>query len=306
MLKDQTKVAVIDLGTNTFHLVIFQKKDGEVLEIYRKRHHVFLSESGIETIGDESIHRAHIAIMDFQTSLNLHNPNTTKIIGTEALRVASNGPSLSNFIKSKLNSEVEIISGEREAELIAKGVMWELGETINNAMIMDIGGGSVEFIHIVNNQIQWLNSFPIGVGVLYNNVKHSEPIQTSEIEKLDLYIASKTTKLIDYLKINQVENLIGSSGSFEIIPAVKEEKYPPEINKSVYSIEDFHDIYEKLVHAPLEERLKIKGLPPVRAQLIVVAFVLMDWLIKKANVSKLNISKYAVKEGLVAETLELL
>ena len=302
MQVENNRISVIDLGTNTFHIVIFEKnQDNQIIEIYRKRHHVFLSEEGIQKIGSSSLKRARIAIVDFKKSLEKFQPSTLQIIGTAALRRASNGPDLKSFIETTLDSDVQVISGKREAELIAKGVLWEFNKPINNALIMDIGGGSVEFIHIVDNTIQWLQSFPIGVGVLYNENQHSEPITKTDKANLINYIESKAKSLLSYLENKKIELLFGASGSFELIPSITEGNYPPKIEKKNISISEFIEIRDRILSSSMEERLRIKGLPPVRAQLIVVAFILMDWILLRTNIQDIRISKFAVKEGLVSE-----
>lgn len=296
-------IAVIDLGTNTFHLVLFKRTGNQIIEIYRKRYHVFLSQGGIETIEESSIVRAKEAIEHFRKTLKTYLPDKTLIIGTEALRVASNGPDLANFIEGSLNAKVEIISGEREATLIAKGVQWESKDPINNALIMDIGGGSVEFIHIENQEIKWLQSYPVGVGVLHNRFNHEEPILSSEIIEIEAFLESSCLSLSNYLKTAHVNYLIGASGSFELIPAIKQGIYPPESIDNDIELTDFWNIHERILHSSLPSRLKMNGLPNERASLIVVAFILMAWIVKKMPAKKLKISKYAVKEGLVAEEL---
>ena len=299
------KISVIDLGTNTFHIVIFEKStEGQITEIHRKRHHVFLSEGGIQKIGEPSLERAKTAILDFQLSIKKFDPDSIQIVGTAALRRASNGPNLKLYIENTLKTEVQVISGKREAELIAKGVQWEYNKPIKNALIMDIGGGSVEFIHIVNNSIQWLQSFPIGVGVLYSENKYSEPILPSEKATIVQYIEEKSEELLTYLETQKLELLFGASGSFELIPSIIEGNYPPKIKNNHISLTDFIKIRDRILSSTLEERLKIKGLPPVRAQLIVVAFILMDWILLRTNIQDIRISKYAVKEGLVCELFE--
>lgn len=299
------KVSVIDLGTNTFHIVIFRRDEsGRIEEIYRKRHHIFLSENGISEIGKSAMQRAKEAILDFGITLREFQPDTLQIVGTAALRRASNGPMLKGFIEKTLATEVMVISGQREAELIAKGVQWELDSIIDNAMIMDIGGGSVEFIHVRNNNIQWLQSFPIGVGELYNASIYSDPITSLDLEKINRFIISKTQELIDYLATSDIPHLIGSSGSFELIPSIKEGIYPPTLNDNRVTLEDFERIKTRLFSASEIEREQIKGLPPVRAKLVVVAFVLMDWYIRQSKTMEISISKYAVKEGLVAEIMQ--
>lgn len=303
MSQDPIKIAVIDLGTNTFHTVIFKQIAGEIKEIYRKRHHVFLFANSVNDISQSAFERIKIAIEDFKIALEHYQPTMVKIIGTEALRIASNGKEISNYIEQSLNCEVEIISGEREAELITKGVVWEFEGNIENTIIMDIGGGSVEFIHYQNKKIQWMKSFPIGVGILFNAAKHSEPIKLSEIQKLEAFIENKTGELLEYLKGQNIDTLVGCSGSFELIPSIQEGAYPPFINKIDIELAEFYKIHKLLIHASIEERQQIKGLPPVRAQLVIVAFVLMHWFIKKSNVKQIKISKYAVKEGLASEYL---
>ena len=300
------KVAVVDLGSNTFHAVIFEKKKtGEILEVYRKRHHVFLSKNGIETIMQESIDRAHIAIEDFQKNFEIHNPDEIYIVGTEALRKASNGKSLASYIENKLHATVDIISGKREAELIAKGVMWQMDKPIKEALIMDIGGGSVEFIHIINNQVAWMHSFPVGIGVLYNKFPHQEPISSNEKTAIIQFLEIELLQLISYLGDKSIPTLIGASGSFELIPAIIEGQYPPEIGRSSILLNEFHEINNRILKLDMEERLHTKGLPPVRAKLVVVAFVIMEWIVQTLKCEEILVSKYAVKEGLIAEKLEI-
>lgn len=298
------KAAAIDLGSNTFHLVIFEKRPtGDLIELYRKRHHVFLSQGGVEKISDASWARAQKAITDFKRTLGEIPVHKLGIIGTAALRKASNGRELKSYIERELKEEVQVISGKREAELIAKGVLWELKEKAHNGIIMDIGGGSVEFIHLDNGQVKWLQSFPLGVGVLHNQFPHKEPISNSTIINIKDYIIQGANELLDYVSDKSISHLIGCSGSFEIIPAIKEGTYPPKESYEHITLDDFHSIKQRLFKMNLEERKELAGLPPVRAELIVVAFILMDLLIEKLAIKDISISKYAVKEGLISEML---
>jgi len=290
------------LGTNTFHLVVFEEQQGEITEIYRKRHHVFLSEGGINIIGPAAMTRAKDAINDFVQALEKWQP-TLRIVGTEALRKASNGNALRVWIEEQIGTSVSLISGEREAELIAKGVMWEWRRTMDNALIMDIGGGSVEFIHVVDNVIVWKGSFPVGVGVLHHFSAHEEPISTSDKAKIVGYIESHCVALVDYLSKVQIDQFIGASGSFELIPSIKQGRYPATLDNTTVPLHHFHEIKDQIYRSDLQERLTIKGLPPVRAELIVVAFVLMEWALMLAPTETIHISKYAVKEGIISELL---
>ncbi len=301
---EESRAAAIDLGSNTFHLVIFAKSaNKEIKEIYRKRHHVFLSRGGVNKIQQESLGRAQKAIADFKQTLIEIPVSKIEIIGTAALRKASNGKELKAHIEAELNTPVQVISGEREAELISKGVLWELKEKAHEGIIMDIGGGSVEFIHLSKGKAQWLKSFPIGVGVLHSEYPHEEPISIHTIDAIKNYITVQVSDLLDYVKDKKIDHLIGCSGSFEIIPAIKEGKYPPVNSFDNITLEDFQKIKSLVFELSLEKRKEVKGLPPVRAELIVVALILMDYIIERLSISSISISKYAVKEGLISEML---
>ena len=123
------------------------------------------------------------------------------------------------------------------------------------------------------------------------------------VHKIKNFILEEAKELLDYISEKSITHLIGCSGSFEIIPAIKEGKYPPIKSFENISIDDFHSIKNQLFRMDIEERKQLNGLPPVRAELIVVAFVLMDFLIEKLGVESISISKYAVKEGLISELL---
>jgi len=117
------KLAIIDLGTNTFHLLLVESSKCKIgFEVlHRERHYVLLAEGGIDTISDSSMQRAKSAIDAFQNVLSNYKDIELVIVGTEALRVATNGNLINIYIKEHLSSVLHIISGNREAELIFKG-----------------------------------------------------------------------------------------------------------------------------------------------------------------------------------------
>ena len=138
--------AVIDLGTNTAHLLIAQKNDKSFEVLFKKRHYVFLAEQGIERITSEAADRLFEALDDFHQKIEECDSGHVIITGTEAFRMAENGFEILDKITAEYGWQVQIISGDREAELIYKGVKSIIDIRIGNYVMMDIGGGSVEFI----------------------------------------------------------------------------------------------------------------------------------------------------------------
>ncbi len=141
------RYAVIDLGTNTFHLLIAEKqKNHRFKELHRQRFFVKLAEEGIETIGAEPVKRGMQALKVFREIIDELKIKKIKAIGTAALRTASNGQQFLGAVKESFSLKVELIDGGREAELIYKGVVQAVPFQDQNYLLMDIGGGSVEFI----------------------------------------------------------------------------------------------------------------------------------------------------------------
>ena len=157
-------VAIIDCGTNTFHLLIIQEQGDVAKELYRDRVAVRIGKGGISDgkIIPEAADRAITTLKDFKKTIDLYDVKEIHAFATSAFRNASNGEDVRDLIMDRTGINIEIISGEREAELIYEGVNAALAIGKEPALIMDIGGGSVEFIIATENDLLWKHSFEIG------------------------------------------------------------------------------------------------------------------------------------------------
>jgi len=296
------KVAVIDFGTNTFHILIVSDEAPPFIEIYRQRIFVNLAESGIQKLGKASIARAKEAVLLFKKILDEHDLKELRLYGTEALRLASNGNQVTGFIKDTLGCSAEIISGEREAELILKGTRSIVHLDIGTNLLMDIGGGSVEFICCHNGNTTYQKSVQLGVTVLFNNFSKTDPISKHDIQEIESFITNKLRTLLSILKSYSNISLIGASGSFEVLQSMLEKKVKRS-DTSSFKIEQFEQLYATMVKANLGERLQMEGLPEQRAKLIVVAFILMKTILNQADFKEIIVSPFALKEGAIAEMI---
>jgi len=297
------KFGVIDLGTNTFHLLLVEANgDGTFREIYRKQHFVKLAEEGIHTIGAAPFARGLNVMQQFKQTLDEQQVTSLYAFGTAALRTASNGQEFIEKVKAQTGITVELISGEREAALIHKGVLQAVPFGVERMLIMDIGGGSVEFIIANKNQVYWAQSFPIGVAVLFHKFHHNDPIAITEIEATQQFLQQQLQPLQVALNQHPTHTLVGASGTFDVLEniLVKEKPYP---HHSYLSADAFPDFYNKVVNATLQERLQMKGMPAIRVDMIVVALILVNVVIEIAAVDQIIISEYAMKEGMLQEML---
>jgi exopolyphosphatase/guanosine-5'-triphosphate,3'-diphosphate pyrophosphatase len=152
--------AVIDIGTNTFNLLIAEHSFGDIKVVYSTKRAVAIGMGGITKgiITPSAIERALIALHEFEKIINEHMVSEVRLIATAAVREATNASDFTERVKENLGRTIEVIDGAEEAQFIYKGVC--LCHEFNEpSMIMDIGGGSTEFIEADINGISELASF---------------------------------------------------------------------------------------------------------------------------------------------------
>lgn len=296
-------LAVIDLGTNTFHLLIATRPDvaGHFQEIYRERRFVKLAAEGIERIGDAPYQRGLEALLHFRQIMDAHNVQQYKAMGTAALRTASNGPDFIAEALSMAQIQISSIPGSEEARLIAKGVLAALPPlTDERILIMDIGGGSVEFIIADRSATLWAQSFPVGVAVLRRLFHHQEPIAEMEIAAIEAFLQTELASLYAVLEQFPTQHLVGAAGTFDVV-AMLMSSGRPSPNSHEIVLEKFQALYESCIKSTLAERYAMPQIPFERADMIVVALVLIKHILEKAEIKKLTVSDYSMKEGILTE-----
>ncbi len=298
------KFGVIDLGSNTFHLLIVEiKKNGDYAPVFKERTFVGLAENGIELLSASSMEKGLNALRKFKKILKERNVNQYSIIGTSALRSAGNSSVFLDRVNEDLGIHVEVIDGIREAELIYKGVSQLIESNEKCNVIIDVGGGSVEFIVVEKGQMIWSQSFNLGVGVLHNIRKMNDPCNEEDIEYITEFIDQKLKPLKSFVSEITVDALIGASGSFEVIQTMNGDTVTTNSLTEI-SLDDYFIISKKIISSSVTERLDVDGLPKSRVKLIVVAMILINKAIEIIKPKRLLVSPYALKEGLVSELIE--
>lgn len=301
------RIAIIDLGTNTFNLIIAEINDGYKV-ILNKKTAVKLGEGGIEQnlITDKAFERAFQALLSFKSICDDHQVNEINAIGTSAIRNAINRNYFTQRIYEETNIFVQVINGEREAELIYKGVSMGVNLLDEPSLIMDIGGGSTEFIIANKSEIFWKRSFEIGAARLIERFKPNNPILATEIGEMEAYLNSILFETIVMCNKYSVKELIGSSGSFDTFAEVIQFRLNQPIDLEIeteytFEMSEFNSVYELLLGSTYNERMNTKGIIPIRAEMIVVSGILTNFIIKKCSISKMRLSTYALKEGVLSE-----
>jgi len=181
-------VAALDLGTNTFHILIATLLNGQIVEIHKERIWVNLAEEGINRIGDKALMRCTSALEKFRNLMNEYKVQRYYATGTAALRTSENGQAFIQRVKRDLGFEINLISGIREAELIYKGTEMVVPGTRVPNLIMDIGGGSTEFIKYDHAGKLWSRSYKAGVTHIFNVCQPVDPLNPESIQRINNFL----------------------------------------------------------------------------------------------------------------------
>lgn len=293
------RLAVIDCGTNTFHLLVAEVlPDGKILRVFKERRYVRLGQDGLDWIGEAPFQKGIECLAYFQKKITEHGAAKSCVFGTEALRRAGNGKEFIAQVLEKTGIQIQLISGEEEARLIHIGVMQAVPDFEGKGLIMDVGGGSVEFIIASREEVFWAQSFPIGVQVLFSKFHRSDPISKNERAALRDFLEASLQPLFIQLKKHRTPHLLGASGSFEVVEDMLVRKRESPLF-TIVPVSDFYQVFEKTMASTLAERRADDLIPNERIDLIVVAFALIDFILQKADIQQIITSAYAMKEGMI-------
>lgn len=299
----------MDLGTNTFHLLIADGTASDYKEIIHEHDSVKLGEGGINKgiIQPAAYDRGVNTMQKFRDAILQHDVEHVRAIATSALRNAANGQEFIDEVAAKTNINIELIDGEQEAEYIYKGVKLAGGLSDQTSLIMDIGGGSVEFILGNAHTILWKQSFEIGAARLMDKFHQTDPIPTQSINALNVYLEEHLITLIAIASKHPVNTLIGSSGAFEtfaeVIELDKGNSFDLNIKNYDFELNELISVTDKFIYSSHNDRKDMKGIIPIRVDMIVVASLITRFIIQKLGINHVCMSTYSLKEGVLAEMM---
>ena len=303
-------VAVMDLGTNTFHLLIAKGDAANPEELYHTTVPVRLGEGGINygIIQPAAYKRGVDTLIQFGEKIREFKAERVSAIATSALRSASNGHDFIEEVKTKTGIEIETITGDREAKYIYEGVKAGKCLTKQNSLILDIGGGSVEFILGNEDEIIWKQSFEIGAARMLDKFHKIDPIPETSIGEMNRYLKQILPSFLEAAKDVKISNIIGSSGAFEtfaeVIELQKGNGFELKKNRKYkFDAQEFINITDWLISSSHKDRESTKGIIPIRVDMIVSASLITRFVMKKLGINDVVMSTYSLKEGVLAEAL---
>lgn len=310
--------AIIDIGTNTFKLLIvdlINTKEQTHKVVYDSKLPVKLGENGISKniIPPKAFERGLQALEVFKSLCLFYKvpPLNIYAYATSGLRTSDNGAYFRKYAQFKTGIPIQIISGIKEAQYIYHGVKQAVNLGNSPVLIMDIGGGSVEFIIADNKTVYTQKSFKIGAARLLERFGATNPATTKQVEKIQQFIKKRLGNLFVELKKYHVNQMVGCSGSFDSFAwmmAFEYDKINQLKNKQsfYFPIHEFYAMHNTLLKTTYNDRLKIKGLLEMRAEMIVLAGILIEYIAKSLNIKEIGYSTYSLKEGLLYSKMQML
>jgi len=301
------RIAVIDLGTNTCNLLIAEYQDKSYQIIYQGKEVVKLGKNGIDKnrLTEDGLERAILAIRRHQEQISKFDVSEVVIIATSAIREATNKVWFQQQIKANTGLNLQIISGEKEAQLIFDGVKLAFNEIADHSLILDIGGGSNEFILTDNNEPIWKQSFPLGMARVIEQIPPSDPITSEEINQINDWFSRKLEPLWEQMNNIKIPLLIGCSGAFDTITDLIDQTDPgikTRIKQEI-KLDDFTRIYETLIKSTTAERTKMKGMESIRIEMIVPSVLFIKLIVDRLKIRKIYQTDFALREGILYERI---
>jgi exopolyphosphatase / guanosine-5'-triphosphate,3'-diphosphate pyrophosphatase len=311
---EKKKLAAIDLGTNSFHIVVAEiTNESGLFRILSKDKEVVRLGSGstdMKYISDQAMDRGIMALKRFRFIADSYNA-PIRAIATSAVREALNKDEFLKRVHSETAMNIEIASGIEEARLIYLGVLQALPVFKKKILMIDIGGGSTEFLIGEKRRVLFSNSLKIGAVRLTERFFQSSRINRATVEDCRLYVKGMLLPIIRILKTKPYELCIGCSGTINtlanIIRAQKGEDADVQINNFSFNKEELFDVTNQIVRTQGSRDLSsIKGMDSARTDIITAGAIILEQIFKELNIEKLTVSEYTLREGILLDTVEKL
>lgn len=306
------RVGIIDLGTNTFNILIADLAKGKAFEpLLNTKSAVMLGDEGINKgyISDKAFSRAYAVLRGFSQQLKDFKCDKVVAFGTSAIRTARNSEAFIEKISDDFGINIEPITGQQEAEYIYRGVSQAVTFSDDNYLILDIGGGSIEFIIANKHLVLWKQSLKLGGARLLEKFKPSDPIGLDQISDIENYLIDELEPLVNAIKQFPVTKLVGSSGAFDSFAEMvhykktKESLSKVETNYNI-SLDEYHNLYQEIIAKDKGERYVIPGLEAIRVNTIVMSSILTKVVLNLTNVNEIIQSSYSLKEGVASQLIK--
>ncbi|MGH7788657.1 MAG: HD domain-containing protein [Candidatus Binatia bacterium] len=302
------RIAAVDVGSNSIHMVVAQvEADGRFHVLDRAKEMVRLGRRTLSKgrLSPQAIEAGVRTLANFRTLAERQGVTRITAVATSAVREAANGGDFIQQVADDVGLRVKVIPGREEARLIYLGVRHAIDLSGKPTLIVDIGGGSAEFILIEREEPVVLESFKLGVARLSERFLGDDPPDAKALAAFEAYLAEQLDPLLDDLRKRRVRRVVGTSGTMlnliGIAGHLRGETPELHLNNFTVDAAEMSRVRRQLTRADREQRLRIKGLDAKRADLIVAGAVLADFVLTRVGAKQVVACTWALREGVMLD-----
>ncbi|MGE5430730.1 MAG: HD domain-containing protein [Syntrophomonadaceae bacterium] len=304
-------LAAIDVGTNSFHLIVVKANENGSFEIVDREKEVIRlglgSSPDQKHIQPDAQERAIATLKRFRTIAASYDA-VIRAVATSAVRESLNRNEFIQRVYDETGIEIQIISGIEEARLIYLGILQAVPVFNNKVLCIDIGGGSTEMIIGQQGRMLFAKSLKLGAVRLSQMFFPDFEVTKSGIEKCTSWVAGEIYSTIKEIKKLGFETAIGASGTIMaaalMIQAKKSGSMPENmlLNNYTFHQNDLQKAADAVLKkTTVKERKKITGLDEKRADIIPAGIIILSTIVKALNLKEMTVSGYALREGTILD-----
>lgn len=310
-MKTNNRIAAIDIGTNSFHLVIVEvQPDGSFKLLDKQREVIRLgSHKGedLSLISEGEIEKA-IDILKNYKMLAEHYGASIRAVATSAVREAENKDKFVKAVKEKTNIDIEVVAGRTEAKLIFYGIMNAIDVSDKNVLCLDIGGGSSEFIYAEKGNPIITESVKIGAVRLSKKFFPDFILKKEAVEACRSYVEAQTNFIKHLIEGKKIDLVIGASGTIVAAAILVQELFNKpkrkSINKLSFTAEELNFVYKEVLSRKTPaERVSLPGMELKRADIIPAGLIILKTVSDVFEIKQITLSEYALREGIIYDTI---
>ena len=307
---DAEALAAIDVGTNSIHLVVARPAGNRRFEILEREKEVVRlgrGSSDMKTLAPDAIDRGVDALQRMRRIADAHGA-AVMAVATSAIREASNRDEFLARARDDAGVDVQVISGAEEARLIHLGVLQAVPAFDRRLLLVDIGGGSTEFLVGHGGEVLAARSLKLGAIRLTERFFSGDRIRPSQIDECRQYVRAFLAPVARDVRRLGFEVAVGSSGTITNIAqmvALRRGGSAQDASNLEFSADELHEVVEAVVGADTAKaRGRIPGLDGNRVDIIVGGALLLEQAFGELRIGAMVVSDYALREGVLLDVLQ--
>jgi exopolyphosphatase/guanosine-5'-triphosphate,3'-diphosphate pyrophosphatase len=302
------RLAAIDIGTNSLHMIVVRVRPDLSFEVIdREKDMVRLGAGGLDgrALTPEAVEAALQVLSKFRRLAESHQVDEIIAAATSATREAENGGEFLTAVAEQTGIRPRVISGTEEARLIHLAAVYGVNVSNDVAVVVDIGGGSVEVTRGTGATAETGRSFKLGVLRLTERFVKSDPLEARDERKLVRHIDAEIGPYLDEIAAAGFDRVIGTSGTILSLGAIASawdgRRAGAPLRNVRVAAKQLRRVRKELVDLDIERRLRVPGLEPRRADLAVAGAVLLDTIVRRLRATEITLCDFSLREGLVLD-----